>query len=397
MITKRLTISDFLSENQEDELFEFSSILDFSGGNSGLTEEFIYNNQPNDIGETIPILSSATQSTNSMGQISRYAKPKNKKLKIYKGPCVLVARNGYAGTMTYIPKGEFTINDHAYIITPKKDWVDKIDLRWFVYQYQELFYNLVTSKSDNATFNKEYAEKQKMIVPNTSQQSNQINKKIALENSMKKVYELIYLIRHLITNTSMPIESKNERVEIGNVFLFKGGNSGLTEEFTYNNQASTEEDKVSILSGATLKKNSMGYISRNSRINGKKIKIFEGTYILVARKGFNAGTITHIDNLEFTLNDDAYIITPKKDWVDKIDLRWFVYQYQELFYNLVTSKSDNATFNKEYAERQKIVIPEKSFQDDITKKLFKLDALLDRLENISMQIEMIKSSNILLY
>lgn len=146
-------------------------VLDFKGGNSGLTEEFVYSNQPTNEAEKIPILSSATLTINLMGYVSRNARPEGKCLKVFKGPCILVARNGFAGTMRYVSGGEFTTNDHAYVLVPKKAWSDRINLRWFTYEYQEMFYNLVTSKSDNATFNKDYAEKQGIIVPAISVQN----------------------------------------------------------------------------------------------------------------------------------------------------------------------------------------------------------------------------------
>ena len=103
---------------------------------------------------------------NLMGTISRNAKlPNGGPLRVFTGPCILVARNGYAGTMKYIPSGEFTINDHAYVFTPKQEWRDKINPRWFVYEYQELFYQLVTSKSDNATFSSEYVASKNIEIP----------------------------------------------------------------------------------------------------------------------------------------------------------------------------------------------------------------------------------------
>jgi len=58
------------------------------------------------------------------------------------------------GSMTYIKEGRFTTNDHAYVLIPKKNWINKINLRWFTFQFQGLFQNLATSKSDNATFTK---------------------------------------------------------------------------------------------------------------------------------------------------------------------------------------------------------------------------------------------------
>ena len=118
----------------------------------------------------------------------------------------------------------------------------------------------------------------------------------------------------------------------------------------------------------------------------KKLKIFNGECILIARNGY-AGTMTHLNNVEFTINDHAYVLTPKIEWKNKINLRWFVYQYQELFYNIISSKSDNATFNKTYAEKQTIIIPDKDFQDRVAEKLLKIDCLIEELEKTNEQIE----------
>ena len=121
----------------------------------------------------------------------------------------------------------------------------------------------------------------------------------------------------------------------------------------------------------------MGYISRNAKPNNRNLKVFIDSCILVARNGY-AGTMTYIDNKEFTTNDHAYILTPKKEWKDKINLRWFMYQYQGLFYSLVSSKSDNATFNKKYAEIQSAQIPDIKVQDRIGEKLLMIDSLIEK-------------------
>jgi Type I restriction modification DNA specificity domain len=156
---------------------DVGTIFDIEGGNSGLTEEFIYLNQPTTDEDAILIHSAATVESNLMGPISRYAKPNGKQLKIFSGPAILVRRNGQAGSMTYIPTGEFTTTDHAYVLIPKEHFKDRVNLRWFTFQYQELFKNLVTSKSDNATFSKEYAEKQKVTLP-TIEIQNRISGKL---------------------------------------------------------------------------------------------------------------------------------------------------------------------------------------------------------------------------
>lgn len=130
----------------------------------------------------------------------------------------------------------------------------------------------------------------------------------------------------------------------------------------------------------------MGFISKNAKVGGSQIKVFKGDSILIARNGY-AGTMTYIKDQEFTTNDHAYVLTIKKQWKDKINFRWFAYQYQELFYNLVTSKSDNATFNKEYAERQKIKIPDILVQNEIAEKLEKIDILVSKLEQAKTKVD----------
>jgi len=182
---------------------------------------------------------------------------------------------------------------------------------------------------------------------------------------------------------------KSERIE--KVFDILAGNSGLTEEFLYENQPISDEDKISILSSATEKANLMGFISRNAKLNGKALKIFKGPCVLIARNGY-AGTMTYIESMEFTANDHAYVLIPKKEWKDAVDLRWFVYQYQELFYRLVTSKSDNATFNKEYAERQIVKLPKIDEQERISNKLREVDKTIQNFEYAIEALERISKN-----
>ena len=97
--------------------------------------------------------------------------------------------------MTYIKEGRFTTNDHAYVLIPKKNWINKINLRWFTFQFQGLFQNLATSKSDNATFTKDAAKKQKILVP-----PKEIQDKIAEKLLLFFLIEFFELIINLIKN-----------------------------------------------------------------------------------------------------------------------------------------------------------------------------------------------------
>ena len=245
----------------------------------------------------------------------------------------------------------------------------------------------MTSKSDNGVFSTKWFDKILFEVPDDYNiQLRQKDKKRKLNYLFKCIQNQHQYLIKLVRNSKTELKT-GEFYSMKQIFQFKGGNSGLTGDFIYNNQPNIENESIPIFSGATLKTNSMGCISKSALLKNKKMKIFNGSSILVARKGYNAGTITYIDNGEFTINDDAYVLVPKKEWKNKINLRWFLYQYQDLFYNIVSSKSDNATFNKTYAEKQKVIIPDKDFQDRIAEKLLKIEHLIEELERTNEHIE----------
>ncbi|GEM_PF-1962785 len=358
----------------------------FLGGNSGLTEEFLYNNQPKIDEPIIPVLTGSSDVTVPFGYVSKDCLLNERKVRFYSGPSIVVVRKGKAGKMMVVDTGEFAINDDVYAMKLYDEWIDKIDLDWFVHQYQSLFYNLSTSKSDNATFNKEYAEKQDvMIIDSTIQKriSSNLKRMKAIKNHVGKIQlELLDLVNKNI------IVSKASAVPLDKVVYFEGGNPGLTDEFVYDNQPHSESDTVKILSSATLDDNQMGEISRDARLGSQTFKIFKGPCILVARNGY-AGTMRYVEG-EFTTNDHAYVMMLNDAWKDRVNLRWFAYRFQTQFYNLVSSKSDNATFNKEYAQRTEVQIPEKSIQDRIAERLVAVETVTKNLNVIRKKIEQIE-------
>ena len=365
-------------------------IFKMEGGNSGLTEEFIYMNQPSSENESIPILSSATLEDNLMGPISKNTVlPSGRKMKIFSTPAIIIARNGFAGEMTCLTSGQFTINDHAYVITLKERWKDRINLRWFASQYHELFKNLVTSKSDNATFSKAYAEKQTIAIPHVDIQNNIATKLIKLDTLKKTVHSYSIELQHVLAYSILNvIPIYNETIKT--VFNIIGGNGDLTEKFIYQNQPLNEDTKIRIYSGSTIQSNSLGFIDKTAQKRSRKLKIFQAPAIIVVRKGL-AGTMKYVKDGGFTTTDDAYTMILKKEWEDRVNLRWFASQYHELFKNLVTSKSDNATFSKEYAEMQDVELPDIEVQNRISEKLRKIDMLVDTMEQLKKEsLELLK-------
>ncbi len=126
-------------------------VITYMSGNSGLTEEFIYHSLQC-VGKKYQVLSSATETRTMMGEIPM-CMIHNRKLKVFEGKeGLLVTRNGKAGHTRYLEKGNYTINDHAYILYVKPKCPYKIDLKWLAIQYKSDFL-AYTSNADNGTWN----------------------------------------------------------------------------------------------------------------------------------------------------------------------------------------------------------------------------------------------------
>jgi len=108
-------------------------------------------------------------------------------------------------------------------------------------QYQGLFYSLITSRSDNATFAKEYAVKQTVFIPDIEIQNNIANQLIKLDGTLKRINQLSSLSSEVTVHTNTKVVRVGENHKLSEVLSFKGGNSGLTEEFIYSNMPKNDK------------------------------------------------------------------------------------------------------------------------------------------------------------
>lgn len=131
---------------------ELSSCIECMSGNTGLTEDCIY--QTLQVrAPRYQILSSATDDNTMMGEIPMCV-VNNHNLKVFEDQeGLLVARKGKAGTTKYLPVGKYTINDNAYILFSSKTSPFKVNLQWLSIQYRQEFL-AYASNSDNGTWNK---------------------------------------------------------------------------------------------------------------------------------------------------------------------------------------------------------------------------------------------------
>lgn len=166
-----------------------SKILNCLSGNSGLTEEMIYQKSQLE-GERYIVLSSSTREETRLGEIPR-CYINGKKLKIFEDKeGILVIRNGKAGTTFFLEKGKYTINDHAYILYLKDACEYDVSLRWLVIQYSKTFLEYSSSAS-NGTWNKTgFYQNVKIDIPAFDEQNQVVEAYNELEVRETKLGEI---------------------------------------------------------------------------------------------------------------------------------------------------------------------------------------------------------------
>jgi hypothetical protein len=299
-------------------------------------------------------------------------------------PCISYPTKGQVGNF-FIKRALFEANNTA-VSLPKQEWKGRINLYWFISQISPKVKKECNSKAGVGYIGKEIMQRITFDIVDKPRQiliGNLYNTAREFKNGIS---ETIKSLEYDLQGIKSVFISPRFKGKFSTFFNITGGNSGLTEEFIYHNQPSTEEEKIEIFTGATLDENKMGFISRFAKPNRTKLKIFQSPAILVVRKGL-AGKMFYIEKDEFTTNDDAYVLTSNEDWKDKINLKWFIRESQDLFFNLVTSKSDNATFDKGYASRQIVKIPNMKFQNEFVEKIEYIESIITKLNKIEKEID----------
>jgi len=166
-----------------------AKILDCQGGNSGLTEEYIYSRILDTPERIYRIL---TGSTNyEMPQyIYKCKHPKDtlKDIATVEGKAVIhVVRKGKAGFAAFFDVGNYTLNDDAYLLYLKKDVPYKVDLKWLTYILKPQFLEYASS-SDNGTWHKTAFFKKAIVdLPEYSEQLHIVKMYERLEDAERRL------------------------------------------------------------------------------------------------------------------------------------------------------------------------------------------------------------------
>lgn len=301
-------------------------------------------------------------------------------------PCITYPTKANSG-QTFIHLEIFDANNTA-VLVPQPLWKEHIILEWAAMKLANIFLRIATSKEGVSYLNKDIVNELDFEVPDEAIQQEELRTFSKLIELRKECDNIIDRIER-INNSALAIdyqEFQARDVPAAEIFSSISGNSGLTEEYIYSVRNMNTEKWYKLLTGS-IEVDDMPTIPLCSspQKSIKKIKVYEGEGIHIVRKG-KAGYVTYLPLDNYTLNDDAYILTLKPNCKLNISLNWLVNTNRPLFYEFAT-KSDNGTWNKaSFFEHSYFDIPARIEQDTIANKLTALKSIENKLNELRERI-----------
>ena len=349
---------------------KLKELFNIHSGVSGLTERFIYENNPSSVDDSIFVYSGSTNESTQFPSVSKKSIPENKIFNI--DNIFIVARNGQAGQIT-IPKGKFTINDHAYVFELKKQHFDNVNFKYLIHKLPNIFKDCVSDSNGNATFNKTFACELYIDIPS-----------IKFQNEYVQEYELITstnlelnkIKKEIINIEKSSLKQDGVKVKIKDLFTIITG-LRLTENIIYSNQgtfpcvtAQTEDNGIAWWADENwLKK-----LTKNDNS-----LIIDKECITWTVAGVYAGTLFY-RNTPFFLCDGSGCLIPK---TNDLNIKWFLYTQKQFIKQSVTAANGNGALYKEVMENIQITLPSIKLQNEVVREYDLLLSLKKSILNIT--------------
>lgn len=317
--------------------------FEYLSGNSGLTVRTIHNSKGKM--DDCTVLSSSILDSTSLGYIySKTILPSGKMLKLFENKeGIVISRNGYAGTMSYISPGLYTLTDHAYILHVKNECKYKIDLKWFILSFQkEIQDKYLTTKKGNQTFTiTRFMKDFKFDIPT-----------IEIQREITEKYELIEKAKKALILQKEKINSfvleEISGYEVKNIPLFKlfephQGNAIYTKKNINNNGW---KGNIPVISSNTSNAGILDYIDEKFILPNDLVKVKCLTWSVDG----NAGKL-FARNLEenpsgFVANNHCGVLFPVVD-TKNIYFPYLVYFLQSQFFGKAKNTSNKKLGNNQ--------------------------------------------------
>ena len=324
-------------------MIAIKEVFKCSSGSSDITEEFIYQRIKN-TGIKYKVLSSSVLDSTSLGYVALNKDDKYNTFENQYG--ILVVRNGNAGEMRFLDKGNYITNDHAYILTLKPDFKEKykIDemkeimfLKYFIYTYG-FETKKYSTNNDNSTWNKTSFFKYFEIEDYNEKKIEKVFKQMQDNEKIKESIDIIKRRLEFLRKKIISIdEYTKEIIDMNKVFDYCSRNDCLSEEGIYNRSLDIKEPVI-VLSGSTDNL-IYGKISKSDDIH-----YIENKQVLHVITRGKAGKITYIEKGDYATNTNAFMIYLKddykkdacinNDYEEKVVLKAFQIYLQPVFYEM---------------------------------------------------------------
>ncbi|MBQ7442395.1 MAG: restriction endonuclease subunit S [Bacteroidaceae bacterium] len=361
-------------------------------GNHGLTEEAAY--AAINLGLMVPLYGGNSQHRATERYISeRAATVDGQPMRVFDGEGIIISLDGSAGCMTYKSGERFALNHHAGFITLRPEARQRVNLRYFA-AFMQNHYKSIAVSSGSKTLSLSQIYSDEFELPDKATQDElmaELGWTMRAWESLSDIKSrLDKLLVRQITATYRRYQVRD--VPLRKVLDYMGGNSGLTEEFLYNNLA-VGGPRYKILTGATLESKQLGQVPLCS-IAGRPLRVFENREgLLVVRKG-KAGSTVYLTPDRYTLNDDAYILFVHDSCPYDIDLHWLAIQYRSEFM-AYASAADNGTWNMTgFFDNVRIDIPEHREQLQLVGLYKRAHHLQRRIDEIHLRLQTLMAKEI---
>ena len=335
--------------------------FDIKSGKGEYTEEYIEKRNGQ-----YPVISGQTVENGVIGYIDKYDYNINE--------CLTYTKDGEKSGTIFLRSGKFNLTSHVNALIVKEKYKDKIMLEWFKYKYEPLFIKTVIGRFGVPSLPQNVLKLIDVDIPDKKIQLVELkayksiqHKIVLVKNKICEIESILTDLRHTVV--TIPKKEIIEEVRGDELFNILPKNSGITEKFIYDNYNLSKE-QLPVFNGSD---EIWGFLPRNIKLKNKPIKICKGNIIIIVRKGYAGKIFIQNKYNECIIAEDAIPVIFKKKYSSKIDVNWFIREYQLFFIKNSTGKFSSATFSQEILKKMKFKIPSKSFQKKCSDYYLKLD------------------------
>lgn len=303
--------------------YKVSKILSYISGNQGLTNEVIHleKSKLNGI-DDVEVLSSSVDKSFSMGFVSKNLHLHNKPIKIFEAKeGILVSRNGNAGILTYLPKGKYTMNDHAYILFIKPEFNNFLDTFYLSLQLQSETLKFLSTREGNKNWNiTKFMKNGQVYIPTNSDGKFNLKAQIELaniykqlEDKKKKLLKRISELEELMIHIDIESDIEYKDVPLNKIVDHINGDAKYTKQWCKDNKGDFPVYSA----------------NNNEPISYINHYDYDGEYLTYSKNGC-AGYISII-NGKFSVNGDRCVMPKKEEFKDIVDIMYLKYYLEPIF------------------------------------------------------------------